>query len=1254
MNPRLPRVLVSFLAAVVSTLSAVAAVPSWEEAFASPAEDTRPRCYWYWMDGVFTKEGITRDLEAMKRVGIGGAYIGIISGQGGPAEGGMKALEEPWWDHLAHAVREGTRLGVDIGLFNCPGWSQSGGPWVKPGGSMRHLVSAEKRISGPARLQSIPMPDAAEFQRVAVLAHRVPAEDGITAESRGARVTRQPGSVTFGFDQPFTARSLTIRPKAEVRTSVDYQVADDGGAFRTVRTFPVDRHKLSPGVGPVPLAPVVISLPPTTSRQHRIVFPQAAELGGIDLSPAPRVESIAEKSLAKMFQDPLPPFEFYSWPPQPEPGASGLTIDPKQVVDLTKSVRSDGSIDWEVPPGDWIVSTVGMTPTATRNGPAPPEATGMEVDKMNRRALEQHFDAYVGELYRRLRPEERKSWKQVVADSYEMGPQNWTDGFESVFRETYGYDPMPWLPVLTGRIVDSADRSNRFLWDLRRLVAERVASEYVGGLRDLCHAKGLRMWLENYGHWGFPSEFLLYGGYCDEISGEFWESGSLGEVELRAASSAAHIYGREEVFAEAWTGGPSFTSTPWSLKKRGDWALCQGINRFVLHVYIHQPWEDRKPGVNAWFGTEFNRHNTWFEASKSWIDYQRRCTVMLRKGVHVADVAYFIGEDAPKMTGLCAPPLPAGHDFDFINADVLLRSATAEDGWLRLPHGTRYRILVLPPVDTMRPEVLRRIATLAKAGVRVIGRRPQRAPGMKDFPQADDEVRRLAAELWDSGVIRETADLAAELNALGTPPDLSGVDPSEVLFTHRREGDSHVYFLSNQTDRSLDLKPMFRVAGLAPEFWDPVTGSIEMAALFDESAGRCVVPLTLPPRGSLFVVFRSPSSGGRVVEARHDDGTLVNAVPADASQAVAGAPGFTICAWVDPSAETTLPQEAYRGVIGLKDARNEVMPAEHGNLLVPAGGHAGVGISAGSNGVAVYEHGAGSHVPVLVHPVPLRGWTHLAVVYPHGGGAPVLHLNGRPVREGRKGPLTPAPSRFGASFRGSLRDPRVIRHAATAGEIARLAASVPGTERLPDRFIAGTEPLQVLTSRPGSWTLRTADGRSFRREVPALAADLPLHGPWSLRFPFMKPGEGALELTEMKSWTALDDKRMVHHSGSATYSTVFNVSPSLLASDPVAVLDLGEVASLAGIVINGRELDVLWCSPFRADVTRWLKPGDNSIEIRVWNTWNNRLAAQHSGIPGLPGAEPHLTTPLRPGTAAGLQPAGLLDQAVIRFRMRAR
>ena len=852
MKPFFPHYLT--IGVVLAAASFVAAEPS-EQDFKNPPEATRPRCYWYWMEGNITKDGITKDLEAMQRVGIGAAYIGVIHGQSNGQPDAIKILSEPFWDVMAHAVREGTRLGVDIGTFNSPGWSQSGGPWVKPQQAMRHIVLPETRLHGPQRFIGKLAQPAGEFQDVSVMAFPAPlGEDADSLAAFDGKVTREPASVTIELPKAATARSLSVTPSKAVRVSATLEASEDGKDFRAIHRFTIDRHNLEIGVGPTPLAPVVVAFPETTARVFRVVLSGASDIGDVKLSGASRVDDIAGKSLEKVFQDPLPPFDFYSWPSQAEPLAAACAIAPESVRDLAKNLKPDGSFTWDVPPGDWIVLRAGMVPTGSKNSPAAPEATGLEVDKMNRPALKEHFDAYVGKLLARLTPAERKSWKYVVGDSYEMGPQNWTDGFATAFGKRYGYDPSPFLPVLTGRMVASAEQSNRFLWDLRRLVADRVATEYVGGLRDLCHENGMKMWLENYGHWGFPSEFLLYGGNCDEVGGEFWESGSLGTVELRDASSAAHIYGKNQVFAEAWTGGPLFRSTPWSLKKRGDWAMCEGINQFVFHVNIHQPWEDKKPGVSAWFGTEFNRHNTWFGMSKSWIDYLRRCSFLLQQGHHVADVAYFIGEDAPKMTGIRQPELPPGHDFDYINADVLLHGARVERGRLVMTDGMSYRLLVLPPSETMRPETLERIKSFVDGGLAVFGPLPKRSPSMQGYPAGDEKVRELSEAL--KGRVMNGGDLK---EALKLPPDLAGVNPQRILFIHRQTPDSEIYFLSNQDDAPAQLEPAFRVTGKVPEIWHPDTGEIERPSSV-AGDGVTRVPLRLDARGSAFVVFRENSS----------------------------------------------------------------------------------------------------------------------------------------------------------------------------------------------------------------------------------------------------------------------------------------------------------------------------------------------------------------------------------------------------------
>ncbi len=1146
------------LLAIVSP-ALVTAAPL-EDAFRNPPPATQPRCYWYWMDGHISKEGITRDLEAMKRVGIGAGFIGVISGQSGmePNPDPM-ALSDGWWENLEHAIREGGRLGVDIGLFNSPGWSQSGGPWVTPGQAMRHVVLPEMRLRGPQRFAGkLPAP-AGPFQDVAVLAFPAPAGDG-----EAANITaRTPTRIQFEMPEPFTARSLTVQPVKAVNVAAELQASADGLAYRPVTRFSIDRSNLNVNVGPVPLAPVVASFEPATARFWRLELSAGCELGEVKLAPAARIGSYAEKSLLKVFQQPLPPFDFYTWPPPPEPDAAAGAIRPADVADLTQRLAADGTLRWDVPAGEWIVLRAAMVPTGTKNAPAPDEATGLEVDKLNRVPLKAHFDAYIGEVLRRMPAAERTALKHVVADSYEMGPQNWTDGFAEVFRERYGYDPTPWLPALTGRVVGSAGRSDRFLWDLRRLVADRVAGEYVGGLHDLCAQHGLRMWLENYGHWGFPAEFLQYGGACHEVGGEFWVTGELGSVELRAAASAAHTYNKPVVWAEAFTGGPAFLSTPASLKARGDWALCEGINQFVLHVYIHQPWEDRKPGVNAWFGTEFNRHNTWFEQGKAWIDYLRRCSVLLQAGQPVADVAYFITEDAPKMTGIQEPPLPPGRDFDYLNAEVIERDLQVKDGMLTLPHGVSYQVLSLPKSAAMRPALLKRIRDLVDAGATVLGHPPARSPSLEDFPACDERVRQLAREVWGDAADTPAGEhtlgkgrviwgkpLEEVLAALGSGPDFECA--TRLGFKHRRAGDNHLYFVANPTNAPVTTEASFRVDGRLPELWWPDTGRIERPAVFDLPDGRIRLPLKLGPAGSVFVVFREPAGSFDPVR-------------------TVGAPSRVLV----EQATYGVPDDPTR----TRDARQEVQAlVDKGESTFVVG--------------RLAEEGQDPAFGIV---------KTLVVEYTIGGKK--LTASGQDPQAITLGPAVPAP--------------RVHRHDG--------GLSLEAFER-------------------GTFEVTTASGKSLRAEVPQLHEPVSLAGPWDVSFPSATPASATFG--NLDNWASRPEEGIRHFSGQATYRKTFDLPPAM-AGQPghMLTLDLGAVHDLATVRLNGTELATLWIAPWEVDITRAVKPGRNTLEIVVANTWNNRLA----GDAALPASQRRTflsTQSVQPGTA--LQPAGLLGPVTVR------
>ncbi|MBM4155930.1 MAG: glycoside hydrolase family 2 [Lentisphaerae bacterium] len=1137
--------------------AAVRADDEMAAGFAAPPDDTRPWCYWYWISDNLTKDGITRDLEAMARVGIGQALIGNVVDPDTPL-GGVKLMSDAWFDCMAHAAVEARRVGVGLGSFNSPGWSQSGGPWVAPTQAMRYVAFSETRVRGPARFEArLPVPKE-PFQDIAVLAFPAPrgeetaprpsavrctpaaagaaaladGDPGTACEfPEGANIAGKGVTIDLEYERPFDARSLTLHPgPGSFAVKCELSAAGADGAFRPVREFVMDRKalarpKYAVNVGFLLRGPAVVSFPAVTSRIFRLratlqavegakaapgstgtVFEPPA-LGEIALSAAARVDRAIEKQLGKMSSSTLPSWGAYLWPPSTEPESAGFAVAPPGIVSLGDRLAADGTLRWDVPAGDWIILRAGMTPTGAKNHPTTDEGCGLEVDKMNRDAIESHYRGFMAPFLARVPPAARSAVNRVVIDSYEVGSQNWTDGFHVSFEKAFGYDPRPWLPVLTGRIVGSADLSDRFLWDLRRHIADRIGTEYVGGLRDVARRDGLRLWLENYGHWGFPAEFLQYGGQSDDLGGEFWiREGPLAPregLELRAASSAAHLYGKRSVYAEAFTSARSFLESPGNLKAVGDWAYCQGINHFVLHVYIHQPWEDRKPGVNAWFGTEFNRHNTWFEPSKAWVDYLRRCHFLLRRGASVADVAYFIGDDTPKMTGIRQPALPAGYDYDFINADALLTRATVRDGRLVIPDGPSYALLALPPQDTMRPETLRRIRDLVTEGASILGPPPVRSPSLKGHPGCDAEVAKLAAELWGAespgpsaqgakaaarpsslaprsfgrGRVYRGNDLAGALRELGAEPAVNA--PAGILWTHRREGDADLFFVCNPTNAPVLADVSFRVAGRAPELWHPDTGAREAAAWYESAGGRTRVPLALDPNGSVFVVFRRPASGAPVARVLKDGRPL--------------APGAVAC--------------------------------------------------------------------------PVR------VTRTDAGG------------------------------------------------------------------------VELAATESGRYTLVRADGRETVTDV-ALPPAVELSNPWKVRFPGLPTLGSPIEWPRLVSWTEHADDAVKSFSGTATYATRFDLSVDALKAGRRLTLDLGAVEAIARVRLNGRDLGVLWKTPFAVDITGAARAGANELEVEVTNLWWNRLV----GDDRLSAGSKTTFTTAPPRTPRDrLLPSGLLGPVAVTF-----
>lgn len=858
-----------------------------EKNFKDIPADIQTSIYWYWINDNISKEAVIKDLHSMKEVGINRAFIGNIglSPQEAPY-GKVKIFTDEWWDIMHTALKTATELNIEIGLFNSPGWSQSGGPWIKPEQAMRYLTYSEVKVKGPKKLQQHLTEPTKDFQDVKVIAMPVNKDylinllekgtytispSNIKADlNTGKELTFNDKEITIDITLPkeATARSLVLYPaERPIRAKIELQV-QEGDSFKNIKQFTLNRTNPALNVGFEPYAPVAISLPEVKDQKLRLVM-EANPGSGIKrilLSPSPVMERFAEKSLAKMHQTPLPYWHDYLWDEQPDV-TSYKMAQPNEILDISGYMDDQGLLTWDVPEGEWIIMRTGMTPTGVTNSPASLEGTGLEVDKMSKEHVASHFDAYLGMILERIPADDRKTLKVAVQDSYETGGQNFTDDFLKEFQKRYGYDPVPFLPVFKGHIIGSPDLSDRFLWDVRRFVADKISYDYVGGLRKISHEHGMTTWLENYGHWGFPGEFLQYGGQSDEVGGEFWNEGNLGSIENRAASSCAHIYGKPKVSAESFTCGEgSYSRYPAILKQRGDWSFTEGVNNTLLHVYIHQPYENRPPGVNTSFGNEFNRLNTWYSHLGLFVSYIKRANYMLQQGQNIADVAYFIGEDAPKMTGIRDPEIPKGYSYDYINAEVIERDLTVKDGKLVLPHGTSYRVLVLPKLETMRPSVLKKIEQLVADGAVILGPPPSRSPSMENYPVADQEVNALAKKMWGDlsvkqrsygkGTIYTDVELKEVLDRSGVIPDCQFGENDPVLYVHRTAGDNEIYFITNQSDRTITVSPQFRVQGKVPELWDVVTGSIRPLPAFIQGKESTTVPLQLEAYESGFIVFR--------------------------------------------------------------------------------------------------------------------------------------------------------------------------------------------------------------------------------------------------------------------------------------------------------------------------------------------------------------------------------------------------------------
>ena len=937
------------------------------EGFRTPPPSARPRAWWHWMNGNVTERGIRLDLDWMKRIGLGGVVCIDASISTPQVVKRRLVYMTPEWDRaFRFAVRLAAKYGFEMGIDSSPGWSETGGPWVRPQDGMKKLVWSRTEIDGGRPFRGVlpeppsnigpfqnakfagditPTPQAAAlrfYRDSIVIAYRPPSGESAAPEmaSNGGAVdaaalsdgdvtngtTLTPGSenapvwIRADFGKPAVIQGVTLAmslPKG-LGWSTAVEASDDGTAWRHVADFPPAAQ-----LQRMVLVEQTISFPPAAGRYFRVVLQPGPPLptslrvrvnapGAIEPTPPPlpaprayRVSELVFRTAAtvhefeKKAQFAAPPLDFYTLD-SPPAFAPDSAIDPASVVDLTSRLQADGTLDWTPPPGRWIVLRMGYSLTGSENHPATAEATGLEVDKLNaehvRAYLERYLDMYAKVTGPRLFG--RRGLSSITVDSSEIGMQNWTENILAEFRRLRGYDPAPWLPVLTGAAVKSPADSDKFLWDFRRTIEELFARNHFGTIGEVARRRGL----VNYGE-SIESHRPTFGDdmemrqYTSIPMGAMWTYGErypsalTYEADLLGAASVAHVYGQNLVGAESLTSaGRPWAYAPRQLKPFIDMEFARGVNRVVIHTSVHQP-VDKAPGLSLFgYGQFFTRLESWADLAGSWIKYIARSSYLLQQGRFVADVAYFYGEEAP-LTSLFGnqrvDDVPPGYGFDFVDGDALLNRLSVDGGDLTTASGMRYRALYLGGSSRrMTLATLRRIADLVRQGATLVGRRPAESPSLADdpaqFQAAAEDLFGPAGETavrgYGKGKVYPSGALAEAFAALNLPPDFEYSKPeadTEILYLHRRLADGDLYFVSNRRDRPETVVATLRAAGHTPQIWDAVTGTVAPAP-FTVAGGRTAVTLALPAYGSAFIVLRAGTVPATKIPA---DGTVLKTIP---------------------------------------------------------------------------------------------------------------------------------------------------------------------------------------------------------------------------------------------------------------------------------------------------------------------------------------------------------------------------------------
>lgn len=1082
-----------------------------KEDFREPPASARPWVYWFFMDGNLGREGITADLEAMKQAGIGGVIVMEVDV--GIPKGPVLFMSESWRALFKHAVTEVERLGLQMTLNAGPGWTGSGGPWVKPEQSMQHIVASETKMTGGRPF-------------------------------KGFLAQPQPRPPFFG----------PVPPELEpLRT----------GFYRDVAVLAFPTPADGPGIADLDDKALYVRAPYSSQPGVRPYLPAPAEY--------PTHPAIAQGS----------------------------------IIDLTDRLDPNGQLTWDVPEGDWTILRFGRTTTGANTRPAPQPGLGFECDKFDPSALDAHFQAFIGTLLHDLgpRPADRTTgWTMLHIDSWEMGAQNWSARFREEFQRRRGYDPLPYLPAITGRVVESLEISERFLWDVRQTAQELVIENHAQRLKALGRRHGFGLSIEPYDM--NPCSDLSLGGVADVPMCEFWAQGYGFDTVFSCieATSIAHTLGRPVVAAESFTSDhkEAWRLHPGLMKRQADWAFCMGINRLVFHRFAHQPWLDRWPGMTMGpYGVHYERTQTWWPMIDAWHQYLARCQALLQRGRTVADICYLAPEGAPHVF---RPPASAmqgsgtvrdrkGYNFDGCAPETLLAGATVKNRQLVLASGATYRVLVLPEMETMTPGLLRKVHDLVRAGATVVGPRPAKSPGLSGYPKCDVEVQRLAADLWrpassaaehrfGKGRIVEVKPSAADSPIEFESPSL----PAGARWIWHAEG-------SPAASAPVGTR-LFR-----REFTIDADAQIESARLLMTADNAFKLQVNDKPAGEgdnfkqVYSFDLAPwlKAGGNVLTVLAENG--------GETPNPAGLIGALIVRF-DNGRTLTIPTDRQWQSAEF-DGADRHMAMELGELGMSPWGRIDQASKPQkypdlycSYDLVVEVLGEMNVPPDFESDANLR-YTH------RREGDTEIYFVANPADQ---------PVVAGCAFR-------------VTGKRPELWDPMTGAVRMPGKFDQKDKRTWMqLSLEPCGSVFVVFGKKALGRRIAAressgdLSLETEIAGPWEIRFEPAPPrsglpAEGAPEsivLSELVDWSKHSDPEIRYFSGQATYRTQFMLDPARVGKSRW-MLDLGRVEVMAQVKLNGRNLGVLWKTPFQVEITEAAKPGENVLEVTVANLWPNRL-----------------------------------------------